>query len=524
MTQVGESTETIGTSFIPSPHGLRIVAWLIDAAVIALVFAALPQPLPLLLLLVLVAAYHTVLLWLTQQTVGKALLGLRVQRIGTAPDFLWALGRSSLGYFAVDLLGIGILVAFFNPQHQALHDRVFASLVVIDETGRPTARTLLSRFVEFCERQSKALDARKKTIGLVGAFWAFLLSLAHTLRNGVDYLERLLGAPADAPRTSSMLKIVSTKAATTATAVATAITAAVLVNVPAVRAVAEWLLEPRYFVGGPPRVTSTFDNDAENWKIAGDAQGASDDPTLDGNALKATDDRAGGTWYWQAPAQFLGNKLHTHERDLLFKLKVDDTSGSFHAEDIVLEGEGVTLIYDLPNDPGTEWTSYRVRLDESAAWINRGSTRRATRDEVRQVLSNITRLQIRGEFREGADTGWLDDVMLGAAPAVRIVGVEAPASIVSGGPRAPVAVTYAGDLRFPVQLIYRARTCPDGYTCVTETATFEAPPRDRRLIGENFAWCSINAPVWEMDWEIVVRDNEHMEIARPAPVACRQAP
>jgi uncharacterized RDD family membrane protein YckC len=520
--EVGDSSDVVATTLTPAPHGLRAAAWLIDAFVVAVVFALLPQPLPILLLLLLLSGYHTVLLWLTQQTVGKALIGLKVHRIGAKPGFWWALGRSSLGYFAVDLLGAGILVAFLNRQHQTLHDHVFGSLVTVDETGRLTARTLLSRFVAFCQRQSEAVEARKKTIGIVGAFWTFLLGLGQTLEKGVEYLMRLLGARAERPETSSILKAMSAKTATMATAALTAATGAVLAAVPPARAVAEWLLEPRYFVGGPALVTSTFDNDAEEWKISGDAQGQSDDPTYDGGALSARDDQAGGTWYWQAPQSFLGNKLHVYERDLLFRLRVDATTRPFVENDIVLEGGGLTLLYDTPNDPATEWTSYRIRLDESAPWMNRDSNLRATRDEVRQALADVTRLLIRGEFREGPDTGWIDDVSLGAEPRARITRVEAPESIVSGSPRAPVAVTYSGELRFPVQLIYRPRTCPSGYTCVTETADFAQAPPDRRLVGEDFAWCQISASPWAMDWEIVVRDNEHTEIAKPAAVVCRQ--
>jgi uncharacterized RDD family membrane protein YckC len=521
--EVGESSDVVATTSTPAPHGLRVAAWLIDGFVVAVIFALLPQPLPILMLLLLLSAYHTLLLWLTQQTVGKALVGLKVHRIDAKPGFWWALGRSSLGYFAVDLFGAGILSALANRQHQALHDRVFGSVVTIDETGRLTARTLLSRFIAFCRRQSEAVEARKKTIGIVGAFWGFLLGLGEALKNGVEYLMRLLGARPDRPETSSILKTMSTKAATMVTAGLTAATGTVLIAVPPARAVAEWLLEPRYFVGGPALVASTFDDDAEGWKISGDAQGESDDPTFEAGAITARDDQAGGTWYWQAPQSFLGNKLHVYEHDLLFRLKVDATNYPFVENDIVLEGGSLTLLYDTLSNPSTEWTSYRIRLDESAAWMNRDAKRRATRDEVRQVLANITRLAIRGEFREGPDNGWIDDVSLGAEPRARITRVEAPESIVSGSPRLPVAVTYSGELRFPVQLIYRPRSCPPGHQCVTATADFAAPPPDRRLVGESFAWCQISDPVWDMDWEVVVRDNEQTEVAKPAPVVCKQA-
>ena len=211
---------------------------------------------------------------------------------------------------------------------------------------------------------------------------------------------------------------------------------------------------------------------------------------------------------WQAPASFLGNKIFLHERDLLFRLKVDDTQSPYDDDDIVLAGDEVTLVYDLPESPAAEWTSYRIRLDESAAWINRATKTRATREEVRRGPADVRQLLVRGEFRVGADTGWLDEVIFGAEPLARIVRVEAPESIISGSPRARLTVTYAGEPRFPVQLIYRARSCPSGYNCLTERTEITSPPADRRLVGEGFVWCQMTGDVWNMDWEIVLRDRE----------------
>ena len=421
MTRVQESSEVVGDAFVPAPHGLRLAAWVIDCLIVGIVFAALPQPLPLILPLLLLVVYHAVLLWLTQQTVGKALLGLRVRRIGREPDLTWAIGRSTIGYFAIDLFGIGMLTALFNRDHRALHDLTFDSLVTVDHAGPFTARNLLSRFVAFCERQSAAINARKKVVGVAGAFWAFLLGLGRGLKVGVDYVMSVLGMRDGARPSSSILQKLSAKTAAVAMTTATAATAAVFAAVPPARALAEWLLEPRYFIGGPDPVTSSFDTDAEGWTVFGDAQGPSDDPTYDGGALRATDDQSGGTWSWQAPESFLGNKIHLHERDLLFRLKVDDTRIPYDDDDIVLAGNEVTLVYDLPSPrqpsgpvTGFGWMS---RLPGSIA-IPRCAPQ--WRRYV-EVLADVRQLLIRGEFRVGGDTGWLDDVIFGAEPLARIV-------------------------------------------------------------------------------------------------------
>jgi hypothetical protein len=117
----------------------------------------------------------------------------------------------------------------------------------------------------------------------------------------------------------------------------------------------------------------------------------------------------------------------------------------------------------------------------------------------------------------------LDDVTLGAEPVARIARVEVPESIISGTD-APLAVTYSGDLRFPVRLIYRPRSCPPGYNCRTEEKAFTAAPDDARLVGERFVRClTAGADPWAMDFEAVLKDSAGIEIARPAPVVCQPA-
>jgi hypothetical protein len=80
------------------------VSWLIDLGIVVL-FAKPFQhkDYAWLYTLTFFIAYHTVLLGLVQQTAGKALLGLRVERLGKKPSFAWFLARTSLGYCASDL-------------------------------------------------------------------------------------------------------------------------------------------------------------------------------------------------------------------------------------------------------------------------------------------------------------------------------------------------------------------------------------------------------------------------------------
>ena len=68
---------------------------------------------------------------------------------------------SSIGYFVIDLFGLGILAAIRSKYHRALHDHVFGSVVVVDETSPFSVKNLLSRFIAFGERQLAALKANE---------------------------------------------------------------------------------------------------------------------------------------------------------------------------------------------------------------------------------------------------------------------------------------------------------------------------------------------------------------------------
>jgi hypothetical protein len=317
---------------------------MVDGLVLLTVVAVLPQPISLLLVLSLFVAYHTILVYLLQQTPGKALFGLKVGRMAKKPGLLWSLGRASFGYLIVDVIGLGFFAVFFNQRHRALHDFVFGSFVEYDGAGRWSLQAFSTRLVQFAEKQVAAINERKKTIGILGAFWSFWVGVGRWLQN----LPRP-GAPApSAPSAAQVMwsNVVTPLAIATVTA-----TGVALATVPQLRNVADWLLTERYIVGDP-RVVSEFESGAEGWKIWGDAQGSSDEPDFDDGALKATDDSAGEVWYWQAPDSFLGDKGHLYNLDLVFALRTDDVTDAFDAADIVLPGailvrNGPDTVFDL---------------------------------------------------------------------------------------------------------------------------------------------------------------------------------
>jgi uncharacterized RDD family membrane protein YckC len=229
-----------------APHRLRAAAGLIDLAIIGLVIVAVPPGDHLFLFVLGVfIAYHTVLIWLMQQTVGKGLFGLRVERSGKKPKFVWALARASLGYCAVDLFGVGILAALFNHDHRCFHDYVFGTRVFFQGPEKVKIRVLLNRLIEFAKKQNAAEGA--KTVAILGGLWTFLEKIGTGVRWLMDWI---LGLKKNVS-IKAAVGVTSTKAAVVVGAVATAVTVSASYYVPPVRQFADLLLTP-HVIKHPP--------------------------------------------------------------------------------------------------------------------------------------------------------------------------------------------------------------------------------------------------------------------------------
>lgn len=165
---------------------------------------------------------------------------------------------------------------------------------------------------------------------------------------------------------------------------------------------------------------SRFTRDSEGWTIVGDAQDGNVEPEYHdaggnpGGYVSADDDVTGGVWYWSAPAAYLGNQSAAYGQVLSFELRQSGLNAQFESDDVVLEGGDITLVYTLPAHPELEWTAYRLSLSEGMGWkVGSRDGADATAAEIQAALGDVTRLWIRGEFIEGADTGSLDNVRLG---------------------------------------------------------------------------------------------------------------
>jgi hypothetical protein len=177
-------------------------------------------------------------------------------------------------------------------------------------------------------------------------------------------------------------------------------------------------LDNVYLAASSP--VSTFDTDYEGWRVIGDAQGGSGMPNYHstggnpGGYLSAVDDAVGGTWYWQAPGKFLGDKSGTYGQYLRFDLKQSDLINQFDNYDIIMQGPSYNLVFNTPNNPDTSWTSYSILMSETAGWrINDTLGDVPSQQQFQSVLSNLQNLYIRGEFIVGDDSGCIDNVKLG---------------------------------------------------------------------------------------------------------------
>ncbi|MFN0015660.1 MAG: laminin B domain-containing protein [Saprospiraceae bacterium] len=166
--------------------------------------------------------------------------------------------------------------------------------------------------------------------------------------------------------------------------------------------------------------TSTFDTNNEDWGASGDPQSsiAAWLPTggMPGGNIRVTDAATGGTWYFEAPLKFRGNKCDAYGRYLRWDQYTSDTTNSQPyggRPDVVIEGAGMTLIFDNAQNPQLAWTHYDLLLREDAGWhLNDLTGPTPSQAQFRTVLANVTAFRIRGEYRSQADYGGLDNVVI----------------------------------------------------------------------------------------------------------------
>ena len=273
-----------------APHGLRLVAFLIDMVVVALAFGLAwiydsftekPPSLAYLAAGIIFVYYLAATVWLLDgQTAGKAVCCLRVRRINgeltsdSLRGLLWSFGRHSVGYLIADVLLLGTLAAFFTPRRRCLHDVAFGSEVVLVGT-RDAARSPGHHYKEFM----KTLVARYEEVGARNRWMLFpVIKLAGVLMMTAELLEKLLPLfekvlPADASSPAASTPAATTLSAKGGASLWAATTALTVMAVGSAVVFSRTLDDPELVLAGPSTselTITTYDSLTYDFRAVGD--------------------------------------------------------------------------------------------------------------------------------------------------------------------------------------------------------------------------------------------------------------
>jgi alkaline phosphatase D len=168
-------------------------------------------------------------------------------------------------------------------------------------------------------------------------------------------------------------------------------------------------------------VVSTFDTDTDGWfRGAGDNNSLVRWSATDGNpggALTMQDEAAGTTDYWFAPAKFLGNQSASYGGTLAYDLKIDRTGQPFADLDVALVGGGHSVSGLFNITPTTTYQRISIPLTASNAWHADGSGGGPPpADFFQAILANLSALEIRAYYLNGAEVNTIDNITLAPVP------------------------------------------------------------------------------------------------------------
>ena len=174
---------------------------------------------------------------------------------------------------------------------------------------------------------------------------------------------------------------------------------------------------------GTTLVSSSFDSGIEGWTCTSDC--SQESPIFNaiggnpGGYISAADFGTGDTWYFVAPETFLGDQSLAFGGTLSFDLQFSPMGTSnVEVYDVLLSDGSIELLFSTGQVPALapDWTSYTVSLQGGDGWrVNSMGGPFASDMQLMTVLSNLERLEIRGEHSNLLDIGGLDNVVLGSA-------------------------------------------------------------------------------------------------------------
>jgi alkaline phosphatase D len=171
--------------------------------------------------------------------------------------------------------------------------------------------------------------------------------------------------------------------------------------------------------GGNSWAESNFDNDDEGWTLSPDATSTTPELRATGGApgghICGKDGEMSDIWYFSAPEKFLHDASTTYGKRLTWSLKQESTFQQVKGRDVILQGNGVALVWNIKTTPGKDWTEFGTRIDDTSGWKKDEDPAfpDATEEEMRTALRNVTVFKIRGEYKDGPDFGCLDNVHFG---------------------------------------------------------------------------------------------------------------
>ncbi|MDR6983928.1 hypothetical protein J2X32_002570 [Rheinheimera pacifica] len=186
------------------------------------------------------------------------------------------------------------------------------------------------------------------------------------------------------------------------------------------------LLIPSIGQAGLISISSDFSEGRDGWTLSADSTSTTPGWSSAGY-ISGTDRAVSGYWYFEAPEKFLGDlsgaygQLFSYD---FFHSGAGPIGVAGFNMDIYSGSNFITI--DSYNPPKGIWTNYSFTLDESNPWTLNNVL--ATKSDIIEILSSVTRIRIRGEFIEGTDTGRLDNVLLNkmsipAPPTISLMGL-----------------------------------------------------------------------------------------------------
>lgn len=167
-------------------------------------------------------------------------------------------------------------------------------------------------------------------------------------------------------------------------------------------------------------VRSSFNANAENWLVSdipmysGQANGGKSAPAVFDNKAGRPPGclQAGDTFAetaLRAPAKFVGNISSLYGAGVYYDIYVRYTDGTPYPA-VLLCNTSMTLYYTAPSPQVGVWETRGVPLVENGWRVDKMQGRPATKSDMMAVLSTLTGLFIRTEWRSGPDNTNIDNV------------------------------------------------------------------------------------------------------------------